>query len=570
VDSLKRVQSLFIPEEVKSIWFLSFEAQGVASIGGLGRAVYSLARELTKAGFRVHLIMPSHGRHLDGETASRLKLRDTGAVIRGTRRGLDGNFYPYSLGVEEGQMEGIRLLLIKGLDYQSGRFLDSWDIYNEPLEKASLVARAVPYLVQKAVDLSEIPDLIHVHDWHMVVPGTVAKQEFEDRRIVIPLVYSIHLLGKVRIPWHYASEDWSGLGNCKHYVWNVVKHRLLSYREIWDSLGEGYVEKFGAFECDLLSTVSRNYLTFDLYNFLGNWVENKSCVIYNGTDWTLGQAKSDAAEIFSTEDRREVRRKILSHLSSLRVIPKDYWSGHILWNSRGPLGIREDWTYEKLEDAPLILFAGRISYQKGPDLLARAFRRVLEKTKANLIMLGIPTGDYSLLQDVVNTLSESKKARIILGQFKDDRLYRSFFYAADVFAMPSRWEPFGITAIESMAVGTPVVGYYVGGIAESVKDLRGGMDGTGFLAYPESIEDLSEALLTAVKLAEADESGDRRHLLEIPYKLNVDDVHLWSRVRQNSVARVEMLFRWTSSARQAMECYGKALTMAKYRAVSSM
>ena len=55
--------------------------------------------------------------------------------------------------------------------------------------------------------------------------------------------------------------------------------------------------------------------------------------------------------------------------------------------------------------------------------------------------------------------------------------------SADAYAMPSRWEPFGITALEAMATGNPVVGTRVGGITETVLDIldHGGRRGPGAL-----------------------------------------------------------------------------------------
>lgn len=81
-----------------------------------------------------------------------------------------------------------------------------------------------------------------------------------------------------------------------------------------------------------------------------------------------------------------------------------------------------------------------------------------------------------------------------------DRLY----VAADVCVFPSRYEPFGIVALESMAAGTPVVVSDVGGLGSVVESGR-----TGFTAYPENIDSLADAIVrvlhdtvTSTRLAE--------------------------------------------------------------------
>lgn len=88
----------------------------------------------------------------------------------------------------------------------------------------------------------------------------------EERRVIVPLVYTVHLLNKVGAPWHFASEDWAGLENYAHYVWMVSKHVLNSTRSLWDSC-DGKIERFGFYEADLITTVSKNYLFNDVLPF---------------------------------------------------------------------------------------------------------------------------------------------------------------------------------------------------------------------------------------------------------------------------------------------------------------
>ncbi|MFP3225723.1 MAG: glycogen/starch synthase [Sulfolobaceae archaeon] len=563
---MKRFEGLWFPENIDKVWMISVELQNVASLGGLGPVVYNLSKTLAEQGVKVTVLMPSHGRHLNDYYRSYLSLKELPLIAEGNRRGMDGGYYHYKLGFEEGKLDGFTVILVKGLDYDTGRLIDSWNIYENIMEKSALLARGITKYAEFSIP-SNVPSIIHMHDWHSVLAGVSAKQTFETRKVVVPLIFTIHLLNKVGAPWHYASEDWAGLLNCPHYIWRVIKHELLTTRQIWDDLSQGMIEKFGAYEADAVTSVSKSYLTYDIYNFIGNWIENKSCVVYNGTDWNVNEVIEIAKKKYNITDRVEVRKRLLSDLEYLRAIPEDYITGNMLWNNRFRIGIKDDWSYSKLDDGPLVLFTGRVVYQKGIDLLLRAFREVLNRIpNAKLIVLGLPSGDYGLLQDMINKASEmGGNVRVIISASVPKDIYKLFYYASSVFVVPSRWEPFGLVSIEAMAVGVPVVAYAVGGLRESIVDLREDMkNGTGFLVQPENIWELSRAITSALYLSLASETKNSEYLKFVDL-IRTDDVNLWSKIRENAIRRVEENFRWGAVVKQLMNCYAKAQTMAKYR-----
>lgn len=350
----------------------------------------------------------------------------------------------------------------------------------------------------------------------------------------------------------------------------VARHELYKYSYVWDVLSNGKIEKFGCYEADMLSSVSYSYLSFDVFNFVGNWVANKSCVTYNGTDWDVEEIQNKAVTVYGTKDRRELRRRLLSSLHSLRVIPEDYTTGNMLWNSRGKLGVRDDWTFDDLGEGPLVLFTGRLVYQKGIDLLFRAMKTVVnEINNARLLVFGIPSGDYNLLWDIIERASEIRdNMRLIVGRMDLD-IYKLFHYVSSVFVIPSRWEPFGINSIEAMAMGLPVIAYAVGGLRETIVDIREDKNnGTGFLIKPESIDELARAIKNALYLSEASELN-RSDLLYKASEVKVDDTRYWEKVRENAIIRVKTRFRWDAVINSLIECYRRTLDMAKYRALAS-
>lgn len=79
----------------------------------------------------------------------------------------------------------------------------------------------------------------------------------------------------------------------------------------------------------------------------------------------MNQVKAYANSVMGTDNRASVREKLFASLSGNRYVPSDYTTGSVLWANRHRLGIRDDWSYEPLQKGQLVLFAGRLVYQKG-------------------------------------------------------------------------------------------------------------------------------------------------------------------------------------------------------------
>lgn len=101
-----------------------------------------------------------------------------------------------------------------------------------------------------------------------------------------------------------------------------------------------------------------------------------------------------------------------------------------------------------------VLFLGRLDYNKGLDLLVKAFAGMKSKNT----MLHIAGVDYGYWQECLNLIQESgiKSQVKYIGNPQGEDKKRAFV-EADVFAMPSRYETWGITFMEALACGTPVV-----------------------------------------------------------------------------------------------------------------
>ncbi len=524
---------LVAPRSIRRVWILTFELSPIVKVGGLGEAVRSFARSLASEGLDVTVMMPSHGRHLDLGVRNRYGLRPLDFMICGERRGLDGKGYGYCLGAEEGQVDNIRVIMFKGLDYVTGSVFDSWHPYSYVEEKAAMLTRAI-----KAFSWNEVPpDLVHVNDWHTVLAGVALRDEFEKRGFAIPVLFTIHLSGSPSFPWHYASPNWAGLDEDPHLVWRVWRHELVLNKALWDSVG-GNVELFGVHSADAVQTVSYSYLE-ELKGKYGTWIAGKSCVAYNSTDWSI-----DEVDAWLKSNYGSINREVAYEIIERYVRP-------------GSMGSVDS------TDRPLVLFAGRLTSQKGADLAVRALDHA---PSVNLVLLGIPVGDYGYEQYLRSLISERNGRVIMTTNRVPDMAYRALVRLSSAVVVPSRWEPFGLVAVESLAVGTPVIATSVGGLREIVTDLRSG-HGDGLLTRPEDPVELGNAMESLAHIM-WDHDISKVPIPELR-TMAKENPTLDSDISSFAMSRVERDFRPSSTAKQLLKCYELARTMAYYRAISS-
>lgn len=147
-----------------------------------------------------------------------------------------------------------------------------------------------------------------------------------------------------------------------------------------------------------------------------------------------------------------------------------------------------------------VFFVGRFDRQKGLDTLMAAARLVPDRMCVRCAGASV-VGDDST-QDVSPPNVE------LLGWMNEDQIERQFA-AADIVAIPSRWEGFGLVAAEAMRAGLPVVASRVGGLPEVVED---GV--TGRLIPPDDAAALAHALLAGdtAERRKMGEAGRRRYL----------------------------------------------------------
>jgi D-inositol-3-phosphate glycosyltransferase len=151
-------------------------------------------------------------------------------------------------------------------------------------------------------------------------------------------------------------------------------------------------------------------------------------------------------------------------------------------------------------DERVVLFVGRIDPIKGIDTLVDAAEIILSRSSSapaptfmivggDLDENGIPFGPLAEIAESIARRGIAHNFRLV-GSQPQDRL-PVFYSAADVVAVPSRYESFGLVAVEALACGTPVVATRVGGLRFTIDE-----DATGYLVKPQSPEALAGAIET--------------------------------------------------------------------------
>ena len=178
----------------------------------------------------------------------------------------------------------------------------------------------------------------------------------------------------------------------------------------------------------------------------------------------------------------------------------------------------------------VIASIGRLSRNKGFDLLIDAFSVIAEKMPDAVLRLAVGLENEQTTEDpILRELYDKIKGygiqdRVVLTASIPDEDLPDYYRAADVFCLPSRYEPFGMTAVEAMACGTPTVVTTHGGLYRTITF---GMDGL---------------------FADTFDKYDLAYTILKPLRYPV----LHRRLAQNGAHKVRSLFTWTGIAQQLL------------------
>ncbi len=173
-----------------------------------------------------------------------------------------------------------------------------------------------------------------------------------------------------------------------------------------------------------------------------------------------------------------------------------------------------------LPEEKIVLFVGRLVYEKGVHILINAVPKILAKVNAKFIIVGSGYMKEQLL-NIVRSMGLEHK--VLFEGFLDEPTLLKLQKIADVAVVPSLFEPFGIVALEAMAAKAPVVASDTGGLSEIIDH-----EVTGIKAYPNNPDSLAWGI---TKILQDDAYAKR--LRDAAY-LRVQERYDWEKIAQQT------------------------------------
>lgn len=418
-----------------NILFCAAEMSPMVKVGGLGDVIGSLTQVLAQRGHDVRVVLPLYG-VIDRST---YRLEPTNISYKVNIKGKDE---PAS--IWKTTVDRVQVYLIEHEHYFGPKAVYTYD----DLDRFYYFSRALLELLRH---MDWRADVLHCHDWHTGAAVSILKNELRKELVYgsMASVFTIHNLGYqgwFEYPWAMAT------GIAAHIPpKDDPLHPLL-----WRMMG------LGIYYADVVSTVSESYAREILTKEYGEGLDpvlrarqEHLYGIVNGIDCYEYNPSTDRSvspnyELSTIERKREVKRQLQAELG----LPQN-------------------------PDAPLLGYVGRLTKQKGVTTLIEGMERILPGHWVQLVALGqAPNGDEvygRMLKDL--EVRYPQRARVVT-RF-DDSLARRIYAGADIFVMPSIYEPCGLGQLIALRYGTIPVVRRTGGLADTVVEHP--ITGNGFV-----------------------------------------------------------------------------------------
>ncbi len=487
------------------ILFVSSEVFPFVKTGGLADVSSALPQMLAELGHEVRIVLPKYGavdRKFKIHEVVRLKDIPIKIGDKEVLFSLKSCFLP-------GQKIRVQIYFLDNQEYFGGRnalYADpmTGEDYPDNDERFILLSRAVFELIQK---LGWIPDIIHCNDWQCGLVPVYLKTLYKNEEMFSKFrtLFTVHNMGyqgvfpkssfsKTELPAELNSEK--GLEHNGKI--NFLKGGLL-FADVINTVSETYANEIRTDEelsCGLKSILQKR--KNDLYG------------IINGID----------TRTWNPEKDKSISRKYSIKNLEGKQVNKEELAGKF------------GFTYNP--EIPIIGIISRLHNSKGMDLIQEAFPEMM-KMNIQLVLLGNGEKKYHTFFEKMSIKFKDKFASY-LG-FHDE-LAHLIEAGADIFLMPSKYEPCGLNQMYSLIYGTVPLVRETGGLADTVikfdeKTEEG--NGFSFKKYDSGL--MLKELKRALKLFE--------------------DKKLWQKIMKNGM---KSDFSWNASAKKYIELYHTILS----------
>ena len=474
------------------VLFVASEGLPFSKTGGLADVVEALPKALAGLGHEVAVVLP---RYRGTKTHS--------VVVPSVTIPMGGTRLRFPSVADGTVIGGVRYFFVDDPAYfdRDGLYGGSGGDYADNAERYSEFCRT-------AIEIAKIvwpPDVIHCHDWQAALVPVLLRTTYGDDPLVrdIPVVFTIHNMGYHGLFGRDALER-AGIPVGVFHPGGI------------EFFGNVNFLKGGLVFSDYLTTVSRKYAqeiqTREYGYGLDGVVRGRAdrlVGILNGVDYGVWSPERDKfiAAKYSAKDLtgKQICKQALLELFGLPA--------------------------EQLAK-PVIGIVSRFADQKGFDLIAE---RAHELMHEDLLMVVLGTGERKY-EELFRALAAAYAGRVGVKIAYDNAIAHKIEAGADMFLMPSRYEPCGLNQIYSLKYGTVPIVRATGGLDDTIEafDIEHGT-GTGF----KFIEYTGTAMIRSVRQA--------LHLFM--------DERIWRRIQLNGMAKD---FSWKASAVEYVKVYAAA------------
>ena len=478
------------------ITFAASEGVPFSKTGGLADVIGALPKALAASGHEVQVLLPRYRMTKPGRSLPQLK-----SVTLPL-----GSGFRFASIQDGGEAEGVRTYLVDYPDFfdRDGLYQENGQDYPDNAVRFAAFSLACLEFLKRS---GTPPDIIHCHDWQTaLVPIYLCKLYGGDGYFEkTSVVFTIHNLG---YQGHFPP----------HILPQIGLHAGLFTVEGLEFYGKVNLLKGGIVFSDFITTVSRKYAeeiqTPEFGCGLAGVLASRSDRlqgIVNGVDYGAWDPATDKliAASYTPQDLKGKQACKKALLEKMGVA-------------------------QPVLERPVMGIVSRFARQKGFDLIAGVAEELMAM---DLYIVALGTGEPEY-EDLFRDLAAKYPDKFLVKIAYDNTLAHQIEAGADMFLMPSRYEPCGLNQIYSMKYGTVPVVRATGGLDDTVEPFDG-KTGTGF----KFSEYAPEALLATIRQA-----------LEV-YR----QPKAWRQLIHNGMRKD---FSWLGSAKQYVKIY-QALHKAK-------
>ena len=440
------------------IAILASEGAPYAKSGGLGDVMEALPAALSRiAGNEVALILPYYKKIKDNPKYEVEQVAQF-YVALGWRQQYAG------IMKLKGRNDGVQVYFIDNLYYFGGR---DGAIYGDmdDTERFAFFSKAC---LDTLVCLDFIPDVIQCNDWQTAAVPVFLKSQYAPLFPGTRCMFTIH------------NVEYQGWANGDFF--DSVLALPWEYRSVLDMGGSVNLMK-GAIECaDLVTTVSETYAKELMYPYYAHGLDGilssaawKLTGITNGIDTNTFNPETDPA--------------LPAHYNA-----ESFTAGKAACKA----ALQDEVGLPVNPDTPLMVMVTRLAGHKGLDLLCYIARRLLWEEDCQLLILG--TGEHHF-EEFFRQLAEEFPDRVAAKITFNLDLAARIYAGGDLYLMPSKSEPCGLSQMNAMRYGTVPVVHATGGLKDTVPGAdENGQGGLGFTFQSYNADDFLASLKRALHL----------------------------------------------------------------------